>query len=183
MPNIILEKKNLLPLSGLSLVRSLWRKARKRSLSSALPLYSFILISHLFPKASLALGSLEACYKCGFLEFIRPTESGLLGIVWSGFERIYNLNKFSRWHFPHNKVWEQLQVCPFIVSPWSLFLTSGSQTWLHVRTTWEALKKRLMPEPCPQWSWNSWSGIELATSVFSKWFSFEARVKSHGNAS
>lgn len=129
------------------LVHSLWRKARKRSSSSAPPLCSFVLISHFFLRASPASGSLGACYKGGFLEFIRPTESGLLGVVWSGFERIYNLNKLFRWHFPHNKVWEQLQVCLFIVSLWSLFLTSGSQTWLHVRTTWEALKKYWCQNP------------------------------------
>lgn len=44
-------------------------------------------------------------------------------------------------------------------------------------------EKILMPEPHPQWSWNNWSGIELATSIFSKWSSFEARVESHNNAS
>lgn len=95
------------------LVHSLWRKVRERSSSAALPLCSFVLISHLFPRASPAWGSLGACYKGKFLELIGPTESEL-GVVRGGFERIHNLNKLSRWYFSHNKVWEQLQVCLFI---------------------------------------------------------------------
>lgn len=141
------REKNLLPLSGLSFSALTLQKGEEEVLiigSTSLLLRS---PQPFLPQGFSCLGITGSLLQRWFPRVHQTNWICLLGVVWSGFERLYNLNKLSRWHFPHNKVWEQLQVCLFIVSLWSLFLTSGSQTWLHVRTTWEALKKYWCQNP------------------------------------